>query len=95
MDDKYFETLENRKNEPGRFHKTNQLRWVFDEKAYHSKNWYCPNWVKVPEDAIGVDKLGVEKMIENTSLIIDKYYSGNWKERPGFYFQDISVFKKG
>jgi len=94
LDDKYFETLENRKDEKGKFHKTNQLRWVFEEKAYNSEHWFCPKWVKVPEDAIAIDKLGMDRLIENSSLKIDKYYSGNWKELPGFYFQDVIVFEK-
>ena len=94
LDDDYQKSLERRTDDNGRFHKTKQKRWIFSENAYESKDWFCPEWVKVPEDAIGVNSKAIEMMIADTSLEIENIYSGNWKENPGFYFQDVIIFTK-
>ncbi len=94
LDKHYYESLARRKDEEGKFHSTNQTKWVFNNNAYDSKNWFCPTWVKVPEDAIGVNKEGMKKMLKESKLKLANYYSGNWKERQGVYFQDILVFEK-
>ena len=94
LDKNYYTSLPNRKNEVGRFHSTNQLEWIFDTTAYSSTEWYYPKHLKVPENAIGVTKEGIHKLVEGTSLKLSKYYGGNWKEQPGLYFQDILIFEK-
>lgn len=94
LDEGYRETLKNRIDDKGKYHGTNQLKWIFDTKAYDSEHWFCPNWVKVPEDAIAIDEEGLKMLLANTTLELVDYYPGNWKENVGFYFQDVLVFKK-
>ena len=92
LDEKYQESLSKREDKPGKFHKSKQTDWIFDIPAYESKNWLCPQWVKYPEDAIGVTPAGMQLMTDNFKLT--NYYPGNWKEYPGMYFQDILIFEK-
>jgi len=94
LDDLYQNSLEGRKDNKGRFHRTNQQRWIFDVNAYDSENWLSPKWVKNPEDAIGITPIGLDKLINASNLKLDKYLPGNWKEQPGIYFQDILIFSK-
>lgn len=94
LDDLYKGSLHERSDNIGRYHSTNQLKWVFDKKAYNSSNWFTPSWTKVPEDAIAIDETGMKILLERSGLSIKKNYPGNWKERPGVYFQDILVLQK-
>lgn len=94
LDEGYRKTLNNRVDGKGKFHGTSQLRWVFNTNAYGSEHWFCPEWVKVPEDAIAIDKEGIRMILKETSLDLVHCYAGNWKEEVGFYFQDVLVFKK-
>lgn len=68
--------------------------WIFDQPAYESKEWFHPKWVKVPEQAIGIKSCGLERMLSNAALGLAKFYPGNWKEKPGIYFQDVMVLRK-
>lgn len=56
LDEAYHDSLLKRKDDVGRFHSGNQNQMIFESKAYGSENWYCPKWVKDPEDVIGVTK---------------------------------------
>ena len=94
MEEQYKASLKKRSNAKGRYHQTEQSDWVFDMPAYSSKHWFCPKWVKAPEDAIGVDKAGMKQLLETSGLILHQVHHGNWKEQPGAYFQDILVFEK-
>jgi predicted SAM-dependent methyltransferase len=94
LDEKYKESLPKRSEERGRFHNSNQTDWVFDSSAYGSENWYAPNWVKTPEDAIGITPQGLEILLNSSGLRLVESYPGNWKEIPGVYFQDVLVFEK-
>ncbi|MBT0608439.1 class I SAM-dependent methyltransferase [Aequorivita echinoideorum] len=94
LDNLYYESLDYRKNKKGQFHNTSQSDWIFDTKAYNSDNWFYPSQLNIPENAIGINKFGLEKLLEHSGLKIVKYYPGNWKEIPGLYFQDIFVFEK-
>lgn len=94
LDQEYNNSLPLRTNEKGRFHSTLQTDWIFDKKAYNSDEWYYPSQFKIPESAIGVTHKGVKKMIENTDLKLVDFYQGNWKEKPGIFFQDILIFQK-
>jgi SAM-dependent methyltransferase len=94
LDGIYKNSLMDRINKKGRYHETNQLNWIFDTKAYESDDWFYPKQLKVPENAIGISENGMQKLITHSGLKLKKYYSGNWKEKPGVYFQDILIFEK-
>ena len=94
LDELYQKSLNMRSKETGRYHMTSSERWIFDQPAYGSKEWFCPKWAKVPERAIGVTKAGFNRLILQTELQIIEHYQGNWKEVPGVFFQDILILKK-
>lgn len=94
LDDAYERTLSTRTHKKGEFHMTEQIRWIFDQPAYGSDAWFCPRWVNVPEEAIGITKEGFERLIRETDLSVITHYQGNWKEIPGVFFQDVVVFQK-
>jgi len=93
LDDLYEKSLPLREEgKTGRYHNTPQSRWVFKNSAYESKYVFCVG--KIPENAIGINVEGLEKMQEAAGLKRIAYYNGNWKEVPGVYFQDVLVFQK-
>ncbi|MEQ8908106.1 MAG: methyltransferase domain-containing protein [Vicingaceae bacterium] len=94
LDEEYENTLRQRSDQKGKYHASNQLKWIFEKPAYGSKEWYSPKWTKNPEEAIGLTKKGMQKLIDTSGLKLLNYYPGNWKERPGVYFQDVLVFEK-
>ncbi|MDP6400530.1 MAG: class I SAM-dependent methyltransferase [Candidatus Marinimicrobia bacterium] len=94
LDELYHKSLTKRTNDKGRFHGTNQKKWIFNKTAYDSKDWFCPEWVQIPENAIGITKNGLNELISKTGLKLKKHYQGNWKEINGLFFQDIIVFEK-
>jgi SAM-dependent methyltransferase len=94
LDDHYYGSLEHRSDRPGAFHSTCQDLWIFDVPCSDSQHWFHPRWAKRPEDAIGVTLAGIGRMLEGTSLELQKVYAGNWKEMPGVFFQDVLVFCK-
>lgn len=94
LDKLYRESLEIRENKKGRYHPLNQLEWVFDTHAYQSKSWFYPKHLNIPENAIGLTEKGLEKLLINSRLKLVNYFPGNWKEKPGVYFQDVLIFEK-
>jgi 2-polyprenyl-3-methyl-5-hydroxy-6-metoxy-1,4-benzoquinol methylase len=94
LDELYETSLALRKNELGRFHSTNQKKWVFTKEAYGDKNWLTPEWTKTPEQAIAIRVTGMHAMLSESGLKIHSYLPGNWKEIPGVYFQDILILEK-
>jgi len=94
LDELYQKSLPKRTVGKGRFHSTDQKKWIFDKPAYDSQDWFCPGWVKIPENAIGVTENGLDKMISKSGLVVKIQYQGNWKEIPGLFFQDVVVFEK-
>jgi SAM-dependent methyltransferase len=94
LDEEYERSLPERSDKPGRFHNTTQSEWIFNVDAYGSENWFTTRFAKQPEDAIGVTKQGIEYLLKDAGLKISKYYPGNWKEKPGVYFQDIFILEK-
>jgi ubiquinone/menaquinone biosynthesis C-methylase UbiE len=94
LDELYETSLELRKNEIGRFHSTNQKKWVFTKEAYGSKNWLTPEWTKTPEQATAIKKAGLHDLLNDCGLAIHSYLPGCWKEIPGVYFQDILILEK-
>lgn len=94
MDEIYEASLGGRSAGKGKYHMTNREQWVFDQSVYGSDAWFHPKWVKVPENAIGITKVGLERLLENSGLKLVEHYQGNWKEVPGVLFQDVLVFQK-
>jgi SAM-dependent methyltransferase len=94
LDALYHKTLGGRAHEEGRYHRTLQDRWIFDQPAYGSDAWLYPKWADIPEMAIGVTETGLERLVSASGLRIKAYYPGNWKEAPGVYFQDIVILEK-
>lgn len=94
LDEKYYNGVQSRTGEQGKYHNTRQDDWIFDKPCSESQNWFHSRWAVQPEDAIGVTPTAIEKMLERTLLKLVKIYSGNWKELPGIFFQDILVFEK-
>lgn len=94
LDDDYKESLSSRIDDLGNFHNTNQFDWIFDTPAYESKHWFTAKWTKVPEELIGITPEALDRMIASTGLNLKTNYTGNWKEQPGAYFQDILIFEK-
>lgn len=93
-DEAYENSLAIRNGDLGRFHNTPQNAWIFDVSAYGSENWRTTKFVKKPEDIIGVTKPGFDSLINEAGLKVKEYYPGNWKEKPGVFFQDILVLEK-
>lgn len=85
---------ESKRNKMSQFYPQSEDKWVFSESAYGSEHWKCPSWVDVPEVAIGVDKAQFDAAVEQAGLKVKEYRSGQWKDHPGFFFQDIIVFEK-
>lgn len=94
LDEKYEASLDRRSAAEGRYHRTSQKKWVFDQPAYGSKDWLCPKWAGIPEDAIGVTAGGIARLAADAGVELVERYDGNWKEIPGLFFQDVLVFRK-
>lgn len=96
LDEDYHRSLEHRSEAVGRYHNTRQDRWVFDVNCPDSHGgWFHPTWATRPEDAVGITSAALDSIMEGTRLRRLALHPGNWKERPGLYFQDIVVFEKG
>lgn len=94
LDEVYERSLSMRSRQEGRFHMTLQDQWVFDQPSYRSDAWRHPKWAKVPESAIGITNVGLDRLTSNSGLKLIEQYQGNWKEVPGVFFQDVLIFKK-
>ncbi len=92
LDDTYVTTLKMRSDATGRYHNTNQKQWVFDTPLSPSEMWFSPSWATKPEQAVGITPSGIDHLIQDTDLTLCNTYTGNWKEVPGLFFQDILVF---
>ena len=76
-----------RSKEAGKYHMTSQEQWIFDQPAYGSDAWFCPKWVQVPENAIGITNAGLHCLISVAKMELIGHYQGNWKEVPGVFFR--------
>ena len=94
LDEHYEKALPNKTSAIADFYNTPRDKWVYSEPAYESKDWFTTKWARVPEAAIGVTQAGFDSMVEDAGLKVVEYYPGNWKDRPGLYFQDVVVFEK-
>lgn len=94
LDEVYDKGLALRSHQEGRYHMTPQDRWIFDQPSYGSDAWFHPEWVKIPEIAIGITKTGLDRLTTNAGLRLIEHHQGNWKEVPGVYFQDVLVFER-
>lgn len=94
LDEGYQDSLSRRTDAISVHHGTKATRWIFDQPAYGSAHWFCPKWVTVPEDAIGVTSEGLASLLEESGLSLVDIRPGNWREASGVYFQDVLVFEK-
>lgn len=94
LDEVYEKSLSMRSRQEGRFHMTLQNQWIFDQPSYRSDAWRNPKWAKIPENAIGITSAGLDRLTSSSGLELLEQYSGNWKEVPGVFFQDVLIFKK-
>jgi SAM-dependent methyltransferase len=94
LDDSYQTSLHKRSNKIGRYHRTMQNLWIFDQPAYGSNSWFYPKWAEVPENAIGISPAGFQRLVAASGLELVEQYQGNWKEIPGVYMQDVVIFRK-
>ena len=94
LDGTYRNSLGVRSNQVGRFHMTSQDLWVFDQPSYGSGMWFHPKWATVPENAIGVNEAGLERLISSSVMKQIEHHQGIWKEVPGAFFQDVFIFQK-
>jgi SAM-dependent methyltransferase len=94
LDELYKGGLGLRSKKPGRYHMTSQDEWIFDQPAYGSDAWFYPKWAQIPENAIGITDVGLNRLITAGGLELIEHYQGNWKEKPGIFFQDVLIFKK-
>lgn len=69
-------------------------RWIFDVNYPKSTEWRSPGNIKVPEAQIGVTIKGLNSLIQNTNLSIEKIYQGTWKNVIGPFLQDIVILKE-
>jgi len=76
------------------FHMTPVGKWIFNVAVKDSKEWLTPEWVNVPENAIGITEKGLDIMTKESGLNVISIHNGNWKEIPGMFFQDIIIFEK-
>ena len=83
-----------RSRQEGKYHTTLQDQWVFDQSAYDSDAWLHPKWAEVPESAVGITNIGLDRLISNSGLKLIEQHQGNWKEVPGMFFQDVLIFQK-
>ncbi len=94
LDETYRNSLGIRSNQEGRFHMTLQDQWIFDQPSYGSNMWFHPKWAQVPENAIGVNEAGLERLSASSGMKLIEHHQGNWKEVPGVFFQDVLIFQK-
>jgi SAM-dependent methyltransferase len=77
-----------------KFYPQPENKWIFDARAYGSEDWVYPSWADVPEVATGVPKHRFDEAVSDAGLKVAQYMPGQWKDQPGFFFQDVVVFEK-
>lgn len=76
------------------FYPQPENKWIFDSHAYESDHWFHPSWASIPETAIAVEKHAFEAAVLAAGLTLGAFYPGQWKDKPGLFFQDIAIFEK-
>jgi SAM-dependent methyltransferase len=94
MDEHYDATLAGRTSATSAYYPQPEEMWKYDVPAYGSDEFFTIKAAKVPEDAIGVRKSAFDRAVAEAGLSIAEYIPGYWKERPGYWFQDVVVFEK-
>ena len=77
-----------------RFYPQPEKKWIFDTPAYDSTHWFYPSWAPVPEVAIAVNETQFRQALDQAGLRLESFYPGQWKDQPGFFFQDVAVLSK-
>ena len=75
-----------------RFHRTDPRRWVFEVPV--DDGWWSPRWADPPERAIGLTEAALSAIAEPAGLTVGRILPGTWRERPGWYFQDLVVLHR-
>lgn len=94
LDEFYDENSKQPAARNSKFHQIRQSQLKFQRPAYGSDAWYYTNTVEIPEDMIGITPKGLDRLLEETSMTLVETYPGNWKNRPGVYYQDVLIFEK-
>lgn len=94
LDKLYENSLSMRSHQKGKYNMTFQDKWIFDQPTYGSDVCFHPKWAKIPEKAIGITSIGLDRLTSNSGLRLIEHHQGNWKEVPGVFFQDILIFEK-
>jgi len=94
LDELYEQTRGARVGGSSKYHRGDQSIDRFDQPCSASGRWFSKSGLKNPEDAIAVTRAGIEQMAADASLEWEAYHTGNWKEAPGLYFQDVLVFRR-
>jgi SAM-dependent methyltransferase len=93
LDDLYDAALPKKTGQISRYYPQPENKWIFDAPAYDSEHWKYPSWAAVPEVAIGVSQSAFDEAVAAAGLKVKHYYPGQWKDQPGFFFQDVVVFE--
>ena len=94
LDEEYDRKLSADQSGTGRFHNTPKNTWIFDQVAHGSADFCHPKWAEVPEAAIAIKKSGLQRMLAEVGLTLVEQHTGNWKEIPGLYFQDVVILQR-
>jgi SAM-dependent methyltransferase len=94
LDDLYDVSLPHRSERQSRFYPQPQTKWIFDVPLEGSRDWFYPNWAKLPEEATAIRKAAFDDMVAQSGLVLEHFYPGSWKEQPGFFFQDVAIFRR-
>jgi SAM-dependent methyltransferase len=94
LDENYERKLAEDQSGTGQFHNTPKETWIFDQVSYGSDNFRHPQWAEVPEAAIAIRQSGLDRLLAEVGLAVVEQHSGNWKEVPGLYFQDVVILKR-
>lgn len=92
LDDRYRPELKT--SATSRFYPQPENKWIFDAQAYDSEHWKYPSWAAVPEVATGVPVDVFNEVVAEVGLQVRSYLPGQWKDQPGFFFQDVVVFER-
>lgn len=93
LDDDYQRFLQERPAE-NPFSKRLPVRHTFDLAVDGSEDWRCPSWCKTPEEMIGVTPAGLDRLCEASGLTLEALHRGNWRSKPGLFYQDVLIFSK-
>lgn len=93
LDEGYQEFLKTRPAE-NPYSKRDPKKHTFDLSTDGFDDWRHPSWVKTPEEMIGVTSKGLAELEASSGLKVETIHRGNWRSRPGLFYQDVVTFSK-